>query len=453
METAGQSKGGNGIGDLEDPDGGSSSGERRGSGEGDSTGNRKNPEDGSSSGEGRGSGTGNDPGDPEGSGEGNDSGDPKGSGEGNDPGNRKDPDGENRSGGTAAGGLSVAGTQLVDSAGNPVQLRGISTHGLAWFPDYVNADCIRQLKEEWGMNVFRLAMYTAESGGYCTGGSRDDLKALVRDGVKYATDCGMYVIIDWHILSDGNPNTYIDEAKAFFEEMSREYADYTNVIYEICNEPNGGTSWSDVKAYAEQVIAVIRENDADGIILVGTPNWSQYVEQAAADPITDYSNIMYTLHFYAATHTDSLRASMVNAIESGLPVFVSEYGICDASGSGAIDENQAEQWVRLMDEYQISYVAWNLSNKSETSAVIKSSCCKVSGFGEEDLSESGKWLYKMLQAAGRAGELTGDGQTGNGGGDGTAGTGTALGGSSSTGAGTAPGGSGTAGAEETGGGS
>lgn len=453
METAGQSKGGNGIGDLEDPDGGSSSGERRGSGEGDSTGNRKNPEDGGSSGEGRGSGTGNDPGDPEGSGEGNDSGDPKGSGEGNDPGNRKDPDGENRSGGTAAGGLSVAGTQLVDSAGNPVQLRGISTHGLAWFPDYVNADCIRQLKEEWGMNVFRLAMYTAESGGYCTGGSRDDLKALVRDGVKYATDCGMYVIIDWHILSDGNPNTYIDEAKAFFEEMSREYADYTNVIYEICNEPNGGTSWSDVKAYAEQVIAVIRENDADGIILVGTPNWSQYVEQAAADPITDYSNIMYTLHFYAATHTDSLRASMVNAIESGLPVFVSEYGICDASGSGAIDENQAEQWVRLMDEYQISYVAWNLSNKSETSAVIKSSCCKVSGFGEEDLSESGKWLYKMLQAAGRAGELTGDGQTGNGGGDGTAGTGTALGGSSSTGAGTAPGGSGTAGAEETGGGS
>ena len=451
METAGQSKGGNGIGDLEDPDGGSSSGERRGSGEGDSTGNRKNPEDGSSSGEGRGSGTGNDPGDPEGSGEGNDSGDPKGSGEGNDPGNRKDPDGENRSGGTAAGGLSVAGTQLVDSAGNPVQLRGISTHGLAWFPDYVNADCIRQLKEEWGMNVFRLAMYTAESGGYCTGGSRDDLKALVRDGVKYATDCGMYVIIDWHILSDGNPNTYIDEAKAFFEEMSREYADYTNVIYEICNEPNGGTSWSDVKAYAEQVIAVIRENDADGIILVGTPNWSQYVEQAAADPITDYSNIMYTLHFYAATHTDSLRASMVNAIESGLPVFVSEYGICDASGSGAIDENQAEQWVRLMDEYQISYVAWNLSNKSETSAVIKSSCCKVSGFGEEDLSESGKWLYKMLQAAGRAGELTGDGQTGNGGGGGTAGAEETGGGSGQTGS---PGGNqneeGSTGREESG---
>lgn len=309
-----------------------------------------------------------------------------------------------------AGALSVKGTKLVDSEDNPVQLRGISTHGLAWFPDYINADCIRQLKEEWGMNVIRLAMYTAESGGYCTGGNRDDLKALVKNGVEYATDCGMYVIIDWHILSDGNPNTYIDEAKAFFEEMSTEYADYTNVLYEICNEPNGGTSWSDVKAYAEQVIAVIRENDEEGIILVGTPNWSQYVEQAAADPITDYSNIMYTLHFYAATHTDSLRASMINAIGAGLPVFVSEYGICDASGNGAIDENQAGQWVQLMDENQISYVAWNLSNKSETSAVIKSGCSKTSGFTEEDLSESGKWLYKMLQSAGSAGELTGSGQ-------------------------------------------
>lgn len=438
METAGRSRGGNGTGNLEGPDGGSGFGNPKGPDEGDGSGNRKNSEGGSGSGDPKGSGEEDSSGSRKNPEDGSGSGDPKGSGEGNDSGNRKDPEGGNGSGGrknsgeTSAGGLSVAGTQLVDSAGNPVQLRGISTHGLAWFPDYVNADCIRQLKEEWGMNVFRLAMYTAESGGYCTGGNREDLKALVRNGVKYATDCGMYVIIDWHILSDGNPNTYIDEAKAFFEEMSREYADYTNVIYEICNEPNGGTSWSDVKAYAEQVIAVIRENDEDGIILVGTPNWSQYVEQAAADPITDYSNIMYTLHFYAATHTDSLRTSMVNAIESGLPVFVSEYGICDASGNGAIDDNQAGQWVQLMDEYQISYVAWNLSNKPETSAVIKSSCGKTSGFGEEDLSDSGKWLYKMLQAAGRAGELTGDGQTGNGGGSGSTGTGSAPDGNGST---------------------
>lgn len=305
------------------------------------------------------------------------------------------------------GALSVEGTQLVDSEGRPVQLKGISTHGLAWYPQYVNRECFRQLKEEWGMDVIRLAMYTAESGGYCTDGNQEDLKALVRDGVEYATDCGLYVIIDWHILSDGNPNTYLEEARAFFREMSEAYADYDNVIYELCNEPNGGVSWAEIKSYAEQVIAAIRERDRDAVILVGTPNWSQYVDQAAADPITGYDNVMYTLHFYAATHKDPLRDAMVQAIADGLPIFVSEYGICDASGNGGIDMAQADEWVRVMDEQGISYVAWNLSDKAETSAILKNGCGRTSGFSQEDLSESGRWLLKMLGGEGSAGRESG----------------------------------------------
>lgn len=292
--------------------------------------------------------------------------------------------------------LHLDGTQLCDEAGNPVQLRGISTHGLAWFPQYVNEECFKEFKEEWNANIVRLAMYTAENGGYCTDGDKDKLKQLVKDGVSYATNQGLYVIIDWHILSDNNPNTYKEESKAFFKEMSAEYKDYTNVIYEICNEPNGGTGWRDVKSYAEEVIGVIRENDDDAIIIVGTPNWSQYVDQAAADPITISDNIMYALHFYAATHTENLRTQMKNAVGNRLPIFVTEYGICDASGNGAIDERQANAWVEAMDDLGISYVAWNLSNKNETSAVISSNCNKVSGFGKEDLSASGKWLYEML---------------------------------------------------------
>lgn len=292
--------------------------------------------------------------------------------------------------------LHVEGSMLCDENGELVQLRGISTHGIAWFPQYVNEDCFKEFKENWNANIVRLAMYTAENGGYCTGGNQDDLKQLVKDGVEYATKHDLYVIIDWHVLSDGNPNTYKEEAKKFFEEMSELYKDYPNVIYEVCNEPNGGTSWKDVKSYAEEVIGVIRENDEDNIIIVGTPNWSQYVDQAAADPITGYDNIMYALHYYAATHKEDLRKKMVNAYKAGLPIFVTEYGICDASGNGAIDEYQANAWVDEMNTYGISYVAWNLSNKNETSAILKSSCNKVSGFIQEDLSQSGKWLYNML---------------------------------------------------------
>lgn len=297
------------------------------------------------------------------------------------------------------GALHVDGTQLVDKNGNPVQLRGISTHGLAWFPDYINEACFRQLHEEWQANVIRLAMYTAEYGGYCTDGNKEYLKQLIQNGVEYAKKQDMYVIVDWHILSDSNPNLYVEEAKAFFQETAGKYAEEEHILYEICNEPNGGTTWDEIKAYAAEVIPAIRSEDEDAVILVGTPNWSQFVDQAAAAPIAEYENLMYTLHFYAATHTDDLRAKMTEAVGNGLPVFVSEYGICDAGGSGDIDETQANLWVESMNDCGISYVAWNLSNKEETSAILQSTCSKTSGFTQDDLSASGKWLYRMLTEA------------------------------------------------------
>lgn len=298
----------------------------------------------------------------------------------------------------SAGRLHVKGTKLVDKKGHEVQLRGVSTHGLSWYPQYVNDKCFAQLHDKWGANVVRLAMYTEEYNGYCSGDAknRSDLKKLIKKGVKLAKKHKMYVIVDWHILSDGNPNSHKKEAKAFFREMSREFKGYNNVIYEICNEPNNGTSWKEIKSYARSVISTIRKNDKKAVIVVGTPTWSQDVDQAAADPIKG-DNIMYALHFYAATHKADLRNKMTAAINKGLPVFVTEYGICDASGNGAIDKKEADRWVQTMDEYGVSYIAWNLSNKQESSSIIKSSCSKVSGFKKSELSDEGKWLYHLLR--------------------------------------------------------
>mgnify|MGYP001661475342 FL=1 len=298
----------------------------------------------------------------------------------------------------SAGRLHVKGTKLVDKKGHEVQLRGVSTHGLSWYPQYVNDKCFAQLHDKWGANVVRLAMYTEEYNGYCSGDAknRSDLKKLIKKGVRLAKKHKMYVIVDWHILSDGNPNSHKKEAKAFFREMSREFKGYNNVIYEICNEPNNGTSWKEIKSYARSVISTIRENDKKAVIVVGTPTWSQDVDQAAADQIKG-ENLMYALHFYAATHKADLRNKMTAAINKGLPVFVTEYGICDASGNGAIDKEEANRWVQTMDEYGVSYIAWNLSNKQESSSIIKSSCPKVSGFKKSELSDEGRWLYHLLR--------------------------------------------------------
>ncbi len=293
------------------------------------------------------------------------------------------------------GALSVKGTQLVDASGNPIQLKGVSTHGLQWFPDYVNYDAFKSLRDEWGCNVVRLAMYTHE-GGYCSGADKTKLKTLIDNGVSYATQLNMYVIIDWHVLNEGSPMTYKNEAVSFFDEVSKKYSTQNNVIYEICNEPCNGASWATIKQYAEEIIPVIKANDPDAVIIVGTPEWSQRVDEAAANPINGYSNIMYALHFYAATHTDWLRERMTSAVDAGLPVFVSEYGICDASGNGGCDISQANEWVKTMDKYGISYVCWNLANKNESSSLINSSVTKKSGWTYDELSQEGKWLVDML---------------------------------------------------------
>ena len=306
------------------------------------------------------------------------------------------------------GALSVKGTQLVDEKGQAVQLRGISTHGIAWFPDFVNQDAVTQLSEDWGANLFRIAMYTDENGGYCTDGDKEKLKALVTDGVEYAKQADMYVIVDWHILHDSNPLTYKEEALQFFKEMTEKLKDEKHVLYEICNEPNSGCSWEDIKAYANEVLPVLRENAPDAVILVGTPTWSQEIDKPQNDPIKGYDNIMYTLHFYAATHKEDLRSKMVSAVEAGTPVFVSEYGLCDASGNGGNDLGQAQSWIDTMDQHGISYAVWSFCNKEETSALIASSCQKNSGFTREDLSESGKWIYDMLHTEGNTGGSAGD---------------------------------------------
>lgn len=297
---------------------------------------------------------------------------------------------------STAGALRVEGAQLVGEDGRPVQLRGVSTHGLAWFPQYVNQEFFTELRRDWGANVVRLAMYTAESGGYCTDGDQAALERLVEDGVSFAARADLYAIVDWHILSDANPLEHLDEAKGFFARISERFAGNANVIYEICNEPNGSATWADIQAYADEVIPLIRQNAPGAVIVVGTPQWCQRVDEAASAPL-GFDNVMYALHFYAATHQQDLRDRLAQAVGAGLPVFVTEFGICDASGDGRIDYDSADAWVRLMDELDVSYVCWNLSNKDEASALFKPGCAKTSGFAEADLSAEGVWLQGVLQ--------------------------------------------------------
>lgn len=293
--------------------------------------------------------------------------------------------------------LSVKGTKLVNEKGKAFVIKGVSTHGLSWFPQYVNKKSFQTLKKK-GVNTIRLAMYTEEYNGYCNGGAENQksLKALVDQGVKFASELGMYAVIDWHILSDGNPQTHQTEAKKFFKEMAKKYKSKKNVLYEICNEPNGGADWNCITKYAKSVIRTIRNVDKKAVIIVGTPTWSQDVDIAALNPLIG-KNIMYALHFYAATHGQFLRDKYEAALKKNLPVLVTEFGISDASGNGTISKSEGDAWMKLLNQHQTGRICWNLSNKAESSSLLNPSCQKTGGWKVGDYSEQAKWLWKWYK--------------------------------------------------------
>ena len=297
---------------------------------------------------------------------------------------------------------------MVDQNGVPTQLRGASTHGMHWFPQYVNQNAFQTLRDDWGINMVRLVCYPRDVGsvGYLTGGdsTKQQLDTLIQNGVDYATKLGMYALVDWHVHAY-NPNEYLKEAKIFFTKYATMYKDHDNVLYEICNEPTG-TNWysgngKDLYTYCSEVIKTIRAIDPDAIIICGTNTWSQDVDQVAAKPMKalGYENIMYTCHFYSATHQENLMKKVRQATKDGTPIFVTEFGICSADGNGSYNPESADRWIALLDELNISFACWSYSNCNEKSAYFKSSCSNAGGdWTADDLTTTGKWLINTCRA-------------------------------------------------------
>ncbi|MGH3738683.1 MAG: cellulase family glycosylhydrolase [Micromonosporaceae bacterium] len=299
------------------------------------------------------------------------------------------------------GQLRVCGVQLCNQYGHPIQLRGMSTHGLQWFARCYNDASLDALAYDWRSDLLRTAMYVQE-GGYETNpaGFTNQVNALVDE----AQERGMYVMIDFHILNPGDPMYNLDRAKSFFAAVSSRNAQKNHVIYEIANEPNG-VSWATIKSYAEQVIPVIRSNDPDAVIIVGTRAWSSLgvsegsnANEVINNPV-NASNIMYTFHFYAASHHDNYRAEVARAA-GYLPLFVTEFGTVTYTGGGTFDPGSSTAWLDLLDRLKIGYANWTYSDADESSAAFRSGTCAGSSYtGTAVLTESGNFMRSRIRTA------------------------------------------------------
>lgn len=289
------------------------------------------------------------------------------------------------------GQLSISGNKMVNAQNEPVVLRGMSLFWSQWIEGskYYNSQAVKWLKDDWNCTVVRAAM-GVEMGGYLE--NKDTELSKVLRVIDACIDEGIYVIVDWH---DHHAENNQEEAIEFFKEIAETYGDEPNIIYEIFNEPLQ-VSWGRVvKPYAEAVISEIRAIDSNNVIIVGTPTWSQDVDFAAANPL-DFNNIAYSLHFYAATHKQSLRDKAAKALAKGAALFVSEYGTCESSGDGVIDYAETAKWFEFLEENKISYCNWSIADKVEAASALTPGSSESGGWSEDQITASGKLVRDQL---------------------------------------------------------
>ncbi|WP_160711220.1 chondroitinase-B domain-containing protein [Chitinophaga solisilvae] len=298
------------------------------------------------------------------------------------------------------GQLKVIGLKLCNQYNKPIQLRGMSTHGLQWYgwQQFLNDGNLDTLAS-WGADVIRISMYV-QDGGYQD--FPDKFTTMVNTLIDEASERGMYAVVDFHQLKPGDPNYNLARAKKFFTDIATRNKNKNNILYDICNEPNG-VSWATIKSYADQIIPLIRAIDNDAPILIGTHAWSSMgisdgrsAQDIVSNPL-NYTNIMYNFHFYAKDHRDQYLNELSWAADR-LPVFVTEFGTQEASGENANDFVMAQKYIDMMRQKKISWVNWNYSNDWRSGAVWKESVGANGPWTVANLKEAGVWIRSKIMS-------------------------------------------------------
>lgn len=291
------------------------------------------------------------------------------------------------------GWLSVSGTQLTDQNGKAVALHGPSFGWHNYWHRFFNRSTMHTLTSDWKAQIVRCSI-GLDLDSLCYDRQPALAYACVDSVVSAAREQGVYVIIDFHSHKNN-----LALAKEFFSVVTKKYGQLPNVLFEIWNEPTE-VEWSEIKSYALELLPIIRRHAPRSIVLVATPRWDQDVDRAADDPITGYDNLMYTLHFYAATHKDFFRDKARYAHQKGLPLFISECAAMEHTGDGVIDMPQMYQWLDLASEFNLSWVLWSVSDKVETCSMLRPGTpSRGADWKESDIQPWGLIARKLIREA------------------------------------------------------
>jgi endoglucanase len=292
--------------------------------------------------------------------------------------------------------LSVKDGEIVNRNFQPPQLRGVSFSWSIWQgKKYYNPEVVDWLVKDFKVDLIRVSMAIEPKEGYLE--KPEEQKKLIYSVIDRAIANGIYVLIDWH---DHHADAHLQQSKTFFAEISKKYASTPNIIYEIWNEPVN-KNWQEIKSYALAVIPIIRENSKENLIIVGSPNWDQDVDITSKSPIVGFNNIAYSFHFYASdpAHQEKLRLKANLAINNKLPIFVTEWGVGESYGNGVFDKEKTNKWLNWLEKKNLSWAVWNVTDKKETTAILKPGASVKGNWTDSDLTPCGQYVREVLRGA------------------------------------------------------
>jgi endoglucanase len=230
--------------------------------------------------------------------------------------------------------LHVSGNTIQDPHGNVVTLRGVAVlpQNEAFYCHYcfdqqipVVIDQTCDATNGWFSRAVRITVTKADS---LTPAAEfaNNIDPLVQECVRK----GLYAIVDLHFISDyGTGRNAVSQTTVmnFWNYVAPRYANTPNVIFELFNEPKGPADWNAWKTYIQPVVNAVRAVAPNNLILMGSPNWSTFTNNAVTSPISG-SNIVYVYHIYPnqGAPTTALLDSKFGTAANTVPVYVTEFG-------------------------------------------------------------------------------------------------------------------------------
>lgn len=273
--------------------------------------------------------------------------------------------------------ISVNGNQFVNTAGNPVVFRGLNASDpyKLNMSKHWNKSYFQEMKS-WGATLVRIPVHPVNWRKL----GKEKYLSLLDRGVQWATELGLYVIIDWHSIGNLREarfthamyNTTFAESLEFWKTIAQHYKDNATVaFFELYNEPTldggklGTCTWVQWKEMMEETIAVIREHEAKAIPLVAGFDWAYDLTEVIANPVAA-EGIAYVSHPYPMKREKPWEEQWTKDwghVTETYPLFLTEIGFCGPDDKGAhipviSDESYGEAIVAYADARNISYTVW-----------------------------------------------------------------------------------------------